>query len=430
MVRASLLDDDTIPCDMIECDDAWQAITAETVYHEKDFHSQPFSRQIRGWVHLFWFLVAFYAAANWYDHYLTNGTLYAPQSWYLLHLTYRDMWGLFKYDVFLIGYTFLSVPLQIIFAKGIVGSHNWGAWLIRHLFALSPIAIAVKICFSKDWVGFQTATFLMHSCVLFMKIHSYLQVNLELHDLSMEKRRKPGPYPANLTLWNFFDFLLVPTLIYQPSYPRAKRIRWLFVFNRVLGALVIVTMMYTIIESYLLPPLKAVREDSYLTTLAHMLLPLSLNILLCFFLVFEYILNFFAEITRFADRRFYDDWWNSLDYAEFARKWNVPVHKFFQTHVYLACRIKLGWSKTASAFWTFLFSSILHELIMSMSAKRLRYEFFCAQMLQIPLIWLWGRFGLTRFSKAANIFFLMGTFLGSTALIIIYAGHATHSYQD
>ena len=37
-------------------------------------------------------------------------------------------------------------------------------------------------------------------------------------------------YPANLTAGNLAYFLVVPTLIYQPSYPRSTRFRgrWLF----------------------------------------------------------------------------------------------------------------------------------------------------------------------------------------------------------
>ena len=33
--------------------------------------------------------------------------------------------------------------------------------------------------------------------------------------------------------------------------------------------------------------------------------------LLAFYVIFECVLNVFAEVTRFADRGFYDAWWNS-----------------------------------------------------------------------------------------------------------------------
>ena len=28
----------------------------------------------------------------------------------------------------------------------------------------------------------------------------------------------------------------------------------------------------------------------------------------------------------FADREFYQDWWNSTSWDQFSRKWNKPVH--------------------------------------------------------------------------------------------------------
>jgi sterol O-acyltransferase len=56
-----------------------------------------------------------------------------------------------------------------------------------------------------------------------------------------------------------------------------------------------------------------------------------------FYIIFEGICNSFAEIMKYADRDFYgipstrsnlyspqDDWWNSVNFEEFARKWNKP----------------------------------------------------------------------------------------------------------
>jgi sterol O-acyltransferase len=33
-----------------------------------------------------------------------------------------------------------------------------------------------------------------------------------------------------------------------------------------------------------------------------------------FLFIFEIYLNIFAELTNFADRKFYDDFWNSIDF--------------------------------------------------------------------------------------------------------------------
>lgn len=426
MVRASLLDNDTTTCDLIDSEDAWNVVGGAA---HNGFDSLPFSKQIQGWVNLFWFLIALHVAANWYEYFKTSGSLYCPRSWRLLSLGYSDWRGLLVADLGLNLYTFFSVPLQLLMAKGILPSRGSASWIIRHAFAFSPVIIASLICWAKQWPGLQVATFLMHASVLFMKVHSYLDINQKLHleERASRKRKTVDPevYPNNVTLLNYADFLLVPTIIYSNIYPRTQKIRWSFVFDRTVGGLAIISILYAIVENFVWPRLRDIHKVPLFDTFARLLLPISLSVILLFFLVFEYILNWFAEVTRFADRHFYDDWWNSLDYAEFSRKWNRPIHKYFQLHVYQACRQNHGWGKGAAAFWTFFFSSVLHELIMSMTAGKLRLEFFCCQMLQIPLIWTWNRLGLNQYTKAANIFFWMGTMIGSTGLIMVYAWHAT-----
>ena len=44
--------------------------------------------------------------------------------------------------------------------------------------------------------------------------------------------------------------------------------------------------------------------------------------LLFFYCLFHSYLNLIAELTMFADRRFYSDWWNAGDLAEYWKKWN------------------------------------------------------------------------------------------------------------
>lgn len=33
-----------------------------------------------------------------------------------------------------------------------------------------------------------------------------------------------------------------------------------------------------------------------------------------------------VDARSFADREFYQDWWNSTSWDQFSRKWNKPVH--------------------------------------------------------------------------------------------------------
>jgi sterol O-acyltransferase len=44
--------------------------------------------------------------------------------------------------------------------------------------------------------------------------------------------------------------------------------------------------------------------------------------------------NIFAELLRFGDRLFYEDWWNVTNFAEYYRKWNIVVHEFLYYYIY------------------------------------------------------------------------------------------------
>lgn len=44
---------------------------------------------------------------------------------------------------------------------------------------------------------------------------------IELHN--MELKNDTIAYPNNVSFWNWVDFLLVPTLVYELSYPRIEK---------------------------------------------------------------------------------------------------------------------------------------------------------------------------------------------------------------
>ena len=87
--------------------------------------------------------------------------------------------------------------------------------------------------------------------------------------------------------------------------------------------------------------------------------------------------------------------WNSCDWLEFSREWNIPVHHFFRRHVYSASRGHL--SRPAATVITFFISALAHELIMGCITKKLRGYGFFAMMLQMPIVmvqrskWVRGR---------------------------------------
>lgn len=84
--------------------------------------------------------------------------------------------------------------------------------------------------------------------------------------------------------------------------------------------------------------------------------------------------------SSFADRRFYDDWWNSTSWDEFSRKWNRPVHTFLLRHVYASTMTSYKLSRRSAMFLTFLLSAAVHELVMAVVTKKIRMYLFMLQV--------------------------------------------------
>ena len=82
-----------------------------------------------------------------------------------------------------------------------------------------------------------------------------------------------------------------------------------------------------------------------------------------FYMLFHSYLNLWAELTYFADRRFYSDWWNAPNLTVYWRKWNAPIHNFLHRHIYYPCRRK-GISVVTSSVIVFFVSAVFHEYVM------------------------------------------------------------------
>jgi len=131
-------------------------------------------------------------------------------------------------------------------------------------------------------------------------------------------------------------------------------------------------VLHVLVESYIKPVLEASPSMTQLEAISHLIIPFTVGYLMIFYLVFDVCCNGFAELTRFADREFYTDWWNSNTFDEFARKWNKPVHEFLLRHVYLESINTYKMSKNNATLLTFLFSSIVHEFFMTFTLKIFR----------------------------------------------------------
>lgn len=131
-------------------------------------------------------------------------------------------------------------------------------------------------------------------------------------------------------------------------------------------------------------------------------------------------LNVLAELTRFADRGFYADWWNSKSWDYYARAWNIPVHNFLLRHAYHSSISAFHFSRTTATLVTFLLSACVHELVMMVLFGKVRGYLFTFQMLQLPLVALSRSRLLKGRDTLGNVIFWLGLSAGPAFLTSLY----------
>jgi len=130
------------------------------------------------------------------------------------------------------------------------------------------------------------------------------------------------------------------------------------------------------------------RERNYgemLLHTLHMAVPAAYVWLGQFYMIFHSYLNFWAELTRFSDRRFYSDWWNADDLGEYWQKWNKPIHNFLLRHIYLPCR-RSGLSSSVCLLISFFVSAIFHEYVVVGIFSVYNFIAFILMMVCVPCI--------------------------------------------
>lgn len=217
----------------------------------------------------------------------------------------------------------------------------------------------------------------LHAIVVWLKNCSYAFTNRDLRHAmlnptsasSLPKLYQECPYPQNITLGNLIYFWWAPTLVYQPVYPRSEGVRWSFVMKRLLEVAGLSVFIWLASAQYAAPVLRnsldkiATLDFASIIERIMKLSTISLIIWLAgFFALFQSFLNALAEVMRFGDRNFYDDWWNSTNLQRYWSTWNKPVYHFMRRHVFSPL-VGRGWSPIAASAMVFVFSGVLHELL-------------------------------------------------------------------
>ncbi|KAK5938636.1 Sterol O-acyltransferase 2 (Sterol-ester synthase 2) [Knufia obscura] len=427
-------------------------------YEPRTSHFDPRSeyRDFRGFFVLFWMSLGIMVVTTALKNIKETGYPLRVQVYELLS---RNVVSLAIADGLMVASITASLPFQQLFRRstGILQWRRAGVW-IQSLYQLIWLVIWVEWPFYLEWTWTAQVFFALHTLTFLMKMHSYAFYNghlseteRRLHELdtpekgaSMDKAviypRSPSrlrelssdesseedqeaeakkkrealqelridlateltspmgnvTFPQNLTLYNFADYILCPTLCYELEYPRTPRIRWPEVLWKTLAVFGCIFLMTVVSEEFITPILAdatiRLKQTSLISdkalilaeSISLMLFPFMIEFLLTFLVIWEYALGAFAELSCFADRHFYSDWWNCEDWLEFSRTWNIPVYNFLKRHVFFATRSFAG--TQIAMVMTFFISSLGHELIMGCISKKLRGYGMFAMLLQLPIV--------------------------------------------
>lgn len=263
-------------------------------------------------------------------------------------------------------------------------------------------------------------------------------IKAEISDLNkqldgkMPSPEKTNSYPHNLRPGNFAEFICLPTLVYELDYPRQEETNWWYVAEKTAATFGVLGVMMVVSQGFIYPAVArtvAMKEagmplderwKEFPFIVSEMLFPLLIEQLLTWYVIWECILNVLAEVTRFADRGFYGDWWNSVSWDQYARDWNRPVHNFLLRHVYHSSISTFHLSRNAATFVTFLLSALVHELCMAILFKKVRGYLFTMQLLQMPLVTLSRTKLLKGRTVLGNVIFWLGLFVGPSFLTSLY----------
>lgn len=353
---------------------------------------------------------------------------------------------------------------------------NWNkiGWKLVSLFEINFIILAIYLpehVLNLHWIA--KIFLFLHSLVLLMKMHSFAFYNGYLwkivddldytnsilkkwetvndqsgdendkellikytkfchSEIDSQKTLDGKKFPETINCKNFFRFSMFPTLVYQNEYPRTQKIRWNYVTEKVCSIFGTILVMVITAQVFMYPiALEAleIRESEiplhnkfakWGGILINIIPSFICMYLLTFYLIWECILNCIAELSYFGDRYFYGDWWNCVDWGEFSRIWNIPVHKFLLRHVYHSSISALNLNKANATFMTFFISSVVHELAMYVIFKRLRFYLFMFQMFQLPLVSLSNSKILKGHTIIGNVFFWIGICAGPSVMCSLY----------
>lgn len=230
-------------------------------------------------------------------------------------------------------------------------------------------------------------------------------------------------YPRNVTINDMVTYMYYPTLCYELEFAKTARIRKRFLIKRVVELIILSQLDMALIQQWIVPtvsnsvlPFRQMQLSHMLERLLKLAIPNHVIWLIWFYLFFHSLLNIIAELTRYADREFYRDWWNSESVYYFWSNWNIPVHKWCARHLYVPL-MALGLSKCQASTAVFFVSAFFHEYLVSVPLKLFRMWAFGGMLIQLP----WAKFVSAYFNhNFANIAVWVSLIIGQPLCILMY----------
>eukprot|EP00727_Mastigamoeba_balamuthi_P005484 m51a1_g1555 putative sterol o-acyltransferase 1 (376) ;mRNA; f:14297-15636 len=198
-----------------------------------------------------------------------------------------------------------------------------------------PLALAALVPNYSPAMGLAVA---LHGAAFIMKAHSYFFVCMSDRSAVCSARQ-------------YGLYLLFPTVTYVPrcAFARTARVRWGYFVWMSCCSLLLILILYTIFNHTIVPLLLEYPHTGFLQLWVRLLLPCQCGWLVFFYGAFHCWLNMVSEICMFGNRDFYQNWWESIDYSEWIRRWNSTV-QFWVGNQYVYLYKGLGLPRFFSLF--------------------------------------------------------------------------------
>lgn len=392
------------------------------------------------------------------ENLLKYGIRINPIEWYFFLSGRNETEG--HASLFLVLYSVVHISICLGVEKGLameIITESLGMF-IQVTNIIVVVVLPVVIMHLKgnlfSLMGATTVCFLYS--ILFLKLWSYVQTNMWCRQSYQTKQYNPRErrpsitlaqlkngqldeveekdedvsvlvqYPDNLCYKDIFYFLSAPTLCYELNFPRTTRIRKRFLLKRILEVVFGVNVVMALFQQWIIPSVRNSlipfsNMDVGLATerLLKLALPNHLVWLCFFYLTFHSFLNAIGEIMHFADRNYYNDWWNANNIDTFWRTWNMPVHRWCVRHLYIPV-VQMGYSSRQASTIVFLISAFFHEYLVSVPLQTYKIWAFLGMMGQIPLSAISKTVERSLGPRMGNIIVWASIILGQPLCIMMY----------